>query len=107
MYYNIYFGRKSMDKKHKSLLDRLKSIIKIPKKNTVEWDKDKINFFSSLRFKLFALFLVPVACIILLGIVSYNQASSGIENNYKKSTADSINMAAEYMRFGLENVQAT
>jgi methyl-accepting chemotaxis protein len=66
-----------------------------------------VKFFSTLRFKLFALFLVPVACIIILGVVSYNQASSGIEDNYKKSTADSINMAAEYMRFGLENVKAT
>lgn len=70
----------------------------------VKWIRD---FFASFRFKLFALFLVPVACIIILGVVSYEQASSGIEDNYTKSTADSINMAAEYMRFGLKNVQAT
>lgn len=53
------------------------------------------------------MFLVPVVCIIMLGIVSYNQAASGIVGNYTKSTADSINMTAEYIRFGLQNVQAT
>lgn len=95
-----------MKTKLKNLLESIKSAFSAPKKDNVELDKDKLNFFSTLQFKLFSLFLVPVACIIILGIVSYNQASSGIENNYKKSTADSINMAAEYMRFGLESVQA-
>ena len=68
-------------------------------------DKNKINFFYTLRFKLIALFLIPVVCIILLGIVSSNQASSGIEKYYKNATEDSINMAAEYMRFGFDNVK--
>ncbi|HPU62945.1 MAG TPA: methyl-accepting chemotaxis protein [Mobilitalea sp.] len=39
--------------------------------------------------------------------MSYNLASSGIISNYKKSTADSINMAAEYLRFGFDNVKST
>ncbi|CRZ33404.1 methyl-accepting chemotaxis protein [Herbinix hemicellulosilytica] len=65
------------------------------------------GLFTSLRSKLIAMFLIPVFCIILLGIVSYNLASSGIISNYKKSTADSINMAAEYLRFGFDNVKST
>lgn len=89
----------------RSLRKSMRSSFSTNKDDVAEWDSSKVNFFSSLRFKLFALFLVPVACIILLGIVSYNQASSGIKDNYKKSTADSINMAAEYMRFGFENVK--
>lgn len=95
-----------MKRRSKNFWGIIQSKFKIRKKNTMEWDKNKVNLFHTLRFKLFALFLIPVACIIFLGIVSYNLASSGIINNYKKSTADSINMAAEYMRFGFENVKA-
>ena len=88
------------------LMERIKSIFQMRKKHS-GWDKSNVKFLSSFRFKPFSMFLVPVACIIILGVVSYNQAASGIESNYEKSTADSINMTAEYIRFGLQNVQAT
>lgn len=93
-------------KVHKRLWGQIISNIKQHKVNKTEWDKSRVKFFSSLRFKLFAMFLVPVVCIILLGVVSYKQASSGIIDNYKKSTADSINMAAEYIRFGFDSVKS-
>ncbi|NLO08546.1 MAG: methyl-accepting chemotaxis protein [Clostridiales bacterium] len=95
-----------MKRWYEGLLERIKSIFQMRKKHS-GWDKSNVKFLSSLRFKLFSMFLVPVACIIILGVVSYNQAASGIESNYEKSTADSINMTAEYIRFGLQNVQAT
>lgn len=95
-----------MKRWYEGLSERIKLVFQIRKKHS-EWDKSNVKFFSTLRFKLFAMFLIPVACIIVLGIVSYNQAASGIEDNYTKSTADSINMTAEYIRFGLQNVQAT
>jgi methyl-accepting chemotaxis protein len=96
----------NMKRWYEGLLERIKSIFQMRKKHS-GWDKSNVKFLSSLRFKLFSMFLVPVACIIILGVVSYNQAASGIESNYEKSTADSINMTAEYIRFGLQNVQAT
>ena len=95
-----------MKRWYEGLMERIKSIFQMRKKHS-GWDKSNVKFLSSLRFKLFSMFLVPVACIIILGVVSYNQAASGIESNYEKSTADSINMTAEYIRFGLQNVQAT
>lgn len=64
----------------------------------------RVRFLSSLRFRLIASFFIPIACIIILGIASFQKASTGIKDNYKVSTADSINMAAEYMRFGFQNV---
>lgn len=67
----------------------------------------KVRFFSTLAFKLVASFLVPIIFIIVLGVVSFLKASSGIQNNYEKATVDSINMAGEFMRFGLESVEAT
>jgi methyl-accepting chemotaxis protein len=96
-----------MKKRLNDVWERITSFFHKKEKDSIKWDKSKVKFFSTLRFKLFALFLVPVACIIILGVVSYNLASSGIKDNYTKSTADSINMTAEYMRFGFKNVQAT
>lgn len=94
-----------MKKPNNGLLEFIKSSFSTNKNDFVDNDKNKINFFYTLRFKLIALFLIPVVCIILLGIVSSNQASSGIEKYYKNATEDSINMAAEYMRFGFDNVK--
>lgn len=94
-----------MKKPNNGLLESIKSSFSTNKNDFVDNDKNKINFFYTLRFKLIALFLIPVVCIILLGIVSSNQASSGIEEYYKNATEDSINMAAEYMRFGFDNVK--
>ncbi len=66
----------------------------------------KVKLFSTLRFRLIASFFIPIMCIIVLGIASFEKASSGIKDNYEISTADSINMAAEYMRFGFQSVIA-
>ncbi len=66
----------------------------------------KLKFFSSLRFRMIASFFIPIACIIILGLASFQKASTAIKDNYKVSTADSVNMAAEYMRFGFQNVMA-
>lgn len=67
----------------------------------------KVNLFSTLRFKMFASFLVPVIFIIILGVVSFSKASVGIQSNYEKATVDTINMAGEFLRFGFDSVRAT
>ena len=67
----------------------------------------KVKFFSSIRFKLIAAFIIPIICIIVLGVVSYGKASKGIENKYKTATADTLHMSAELLRFGLESTIAT
>ncbi|MDF2907067.1 MAG: hypothetical protein K0R34_2388 [Herbinix sp.] len=86
---------------------RIKKIGKI-KKYSVDTTNvlPKVRFFSTLRFRLIASFFIPIACIIILGLASFQKASTGIKDNYEVSTADSINMAAEYMRFGFQNVMA-
>ncbi len=66
----------------------------------------KIRFFSTIRFKLIASFFIPVACIIILGAASYLKTSKSIVSSFETVTADSINMAAEFMRFGFSNVEA-
>lgn len=51
-------------------------------------------------------FLVPVALIIILGIISYNKSSKGFVHNYEKSTMNTFDMAVNYISFGLESAQS-
>jgi methyl-accepting chemotaxis protein len=62
---------------------------------------------TTIRFQLIASFLVPVAFIILLGVVSFKVASDGIVKNYETSTSNTINMTGEYLQFGIDSVDAT
>ncbi|HHV09195.1 MAG TPA: methyl-accepting chemotaxis protein [Clostridiales bacterium] len=62
---------------------------------------------SSIRSELILSFLVPIVCIVLLGIVSFLQASSGIRSNYEKSAEQSVHMTGEYLNFGLGSVKET
>lgn len=63
--------------------------------------------FSTIRFKLIISFLVPIAFIIILGVVSFQKAAFGIRSNYEKSTSQMLCMTGEYLRFGLESVNNT
>lgn len=62
---------------------------------------------STIRFKLIASFMVPIAFILILGITSYKVASNAIEKNYEKSTLQTLNMTDKYLQFGLNSVEAT
>jgi len=65
------------------------------------------KYFRTIRFKLSITVILPIALIFILGIVSTNIASDNIIDNYVKSTSKAINMAGDYLHFGLEGVEAT
>ncbi len=65
-----------------------------------------LKHFSSLRVKLILAFMVPIAFIILLGVVSYQKAATGIRKNYENTAGQIINMTGEYMRFGIDSVES-
>ncbi len=65
------------------------------------------NRTITIRFKLAASYMVPIAFIILLGLVSFRVASDGIVKNYEKSALQTISMTGKYLRFGLSSVEAT
>lgn len=89
--------------------DRLNNVKKKMRQDRAELleKSSKVNLFSTLLFKMFTSFLVPVIFIIILGIVSFSKASVGIQSNYEKATVDTINMAGEFLRFGFDSVKAT
>ncbi len=94
------------EKKLKEAAEKNRAKLQEDKQELIE-SITKVKFFSSLRFALNAAFMVPIVFIIVLGVVSFQKASSGIQNNYKNATVEAIDMAAEYMRFGFEAVEAT
>ncbi len=105
---NNIVGSKENGKSQQKLIEifRLKIGREKPRNEKEEPTKalPKVRLFSTLRFRLIASFFIPIVGIIVLGIASFEKASSGIKDNYRISTADSINMAAEYMRFGFQSV---
>lgn len=66
-----------------------------------------LKCFSTLRSKLILAFLVPIAFIILLGLVSFQMASSGIGKKYRDTATQVIEMTGEYISFGLDNIENT
>lgn len=62
--------------------------------------------FNSVRTKLIGAFLIPVALIVILGVVSCNKASKGIIDNYEKASLSTLEMMKNYFELGFESVSA-
>ncbi len=65
-----------------------------------------ISHTATIRVKLIVSFIIPIAFIILLGIVSFNKAAVGIRGSYEKSTHQAIKMTDEYVMLGVKAVEA-
>ncbi len=65
-----------------------------------------IPFYRQLRTKLIASFMVPVLCIIALGVLSYRQASSAIISNYETSVRETMDMTSQYIELVIETVRS-
>lgn len=88
---------------HKKLpnFQKLQKIIK----NTLRLFQNKFPF-KSIRTKLIMGFLIPLLCLVIIGIVSYHQAANGLIKNYEASTADSLDMTATYLDYGFQSITA-
>lgn len=61
---------------------------------------------GGIRFKLIVGFTIPVFFIVALGFISYTKASKGLITNYEMATGNSMDMATEYMEFGLNGISS-
>ena len=59
--------------------------------------KAEVPLTKSIRFRLIIAFMVPVIGILVLGVLSYQKASSAIVNNYKSSARQTMSMVQEYV----------
>ncbi|MFT4145484.1 MAG: methyl-accepting chemotaxis protein, partial [Mobilitalea sp.] len=51
-------------------------------------------------------FVIPVAFIIVLGVISYKKASEGLLSNYEQATDNTISMATGYLEYVVSSVDA-
>ncbi len=65
--------------------------------------KLKMNIHS-IRLKLILVFLIPIAFLIFLGIISYRLAATGLVDNYETNGRVSLDMMGEYYELGLDNI---
>ncbi|MEG1992531.1 MAG: methyl-accepting chemotaxis protein [Acetivibrio sp.] len=65
----------------------------------------ELPVYQRIQFKMILSFLLPVACIILLGITSYKKASEGIVRNYENSIGQTMNMMEKYLSLTCDTVQ--
>ena len=68
--------------------------------------RSTVPFYRQIRTKLIASFMVPVLCIIVLGVVSYRQASNAIINNYENSAHETMEMTNQYLELAIDTVRS-
>lgn len=78
----------------------------IPKATVSKTSNKIIKFFSGIQIKLILAFIVPVCCIIILGVVSYKKASGALINSYENSIIDTLDMTGQYYTFSFSSVLA-
>ena len=86
---------------------------KIHRKTSVGDEVYKFNrynksvWYSGIAMRLIVSFMVPVLLIILLGVVSYNKASSAIIGSFKNSSMQAVKVTGDYIENGLDSIAAT
>lgn len=68
--------------------------------------KIRLRLFG-IRFKLTIAFLIPVLCIIILGIVSYQRSATAVKKQYQKSTMQTMGKAVDYLHLIMLGVEDT
>ena len=94
--------KKADDKAEGKVIKSKEKKVSTPK----ERFKNTIPVHRRIATKLIFAFMIPVACIVVLGIVSYNKAANAIEDNYRSSATQTVNMMDRYITTAMENVQA-
>lgn len=56
-----------------------------------------------IKAKLIIGFAIPLICTIIIGMVAYSLAASGMTYNYEDSMSKAMSMAMEYLDFGFES----
>ena len=82
---------------------RLAEKVKLPKgvsdkiKEKLPKEKAEVPFHRSIAMRLIGAFLIPVIGVIVLGITSYNSASSSIVDTYKESVQQTADTMQQYI----------
>ncbi|MFG6393372.1 MAG: hypothetical protein K1W24_04185 [Lachnospiraceae bacterium] len=100
----LFLGSKNTGKKRMGKRNKTGKKDKDRNKNKNIQKKLKISsvpFYRSISLRLILCFFVPVAGILVLGIVSYKSASDAIINSYKKSVSQTADMQQQFINLAV------
>ncbi len=66
-------------------------------------NQEKKQSHINIKTKLIIGFLIPLICTVIIGLVAYSLAASGMTYNYEQSMSKAMSMAMEYLDFGFES----
>lgn len=78
---------------------------KLKKKSNVAKTKRELGL--SIRVQLIAGFMIPIAFIIAVGVVSYTKASAGLTGNYESATRTALEMTVATLEESMKTIQMT
>lgn len=67
---------------------------------------EKVSFIHQMQFKLYSLIVIPILFLIILGIVSYQKASTGIQKSYVESASSAVELTTSYYDFVFDTLKA-
>lgn len=75
--------------------------------NKIREEKKNVAWYRGIGLKLMISIIIPVLFVIIVGLSSYQMASSAIINKYKESSLNAIEMTDEYINLGMETIENT
>ncbi len=66
----------------------------------------RIRFMDKIQTKLIIIFFIPVMLMALLGVISYQQSSVGLNKKYEEATRTNIAMMGDYLSLGFETIES-
>lgn len=77
------------------------------KQERVEFKRvEKVFFLRGIQFKLYSLIVIPILFLIILGVVSYQKASTGIRNSYVESASSAVELTTSYYDFVFDTLKS-
>lgn len=67
---------------------------------------EKITWYQGIQMKLWMLVVIPVLFLIVLGVVSYSKASSGIQDGYVNSLSSAVQLTTSYYEFVFDTLKS-
>lgn len=80
--------------------------MKMKKKVGKDEKKPSIHFNVNMKVQLFVGFLIPIIFVILVGLISYRKAESGMADNYENSAQTAIEAQMHYLDLGLSIINS-
>ena len=66
----------------------------------------KPHLLFSIRNKIFICFLVPIIFMIVVGVAAYQKSSDGMQDKFRESTEQTVNMIGEYIEMSNAYIEA-